>query len=277
MLQIDNYSIKILLTYLNAFYLCMKIWILLLLTVSIFVSCNREVYKLQPNKSPKDLDKTLSNKNQKLKEGVDFIVFGNDPKPWSLEMDFDNQFSFKTVNDSLTLLAVPAVSTATENIYTLQDRAGSMSIVISNHPCADGKNQKKTTVNFKGTSYSSCGEYVIDQKLNAVWEIVALGTDILNKDDFKDGLPRVTIDLEQHILSASSTCLAFKTEVEIKGQTMKVNSCNASVSPKCTNTKMLTHFKEKILGQWVSYKLQNDKLYLYLIDDSNVTLRRIIR
>lgn len=252
----------------------MKTWIFLLLFASVVVSCNREVYKLEPNETTASTDRRMTKRTQKFKDGVDFAASGNEPTSWSLEMDFENQFSFKTVQDSLTLLAVPALNTATESIYSLQDRAGSMKIVISKVSCDENKNELKTTVLFKGISYSSCGEYIIDQKLNAVWEIIALGTESLKKDDFKDGLPRVTIDLEKNTFSASSTCLAFKTVLEIKGQTIKVNSCNASASPKCTNTKMLTHFKEKILGQWMSYKLQNDKLYLYLSDDSNITLRR---
>lgn len=259
--------------FLNAVNLWMKFWVYILLSSCCLIACSRDVYTLQPIKE-KTADKILTKSEQNFQNGIDFIASGNLPQPWVLELDFDNQFKFKTATDSLSLLAVPATIKGDEKIYTLRDRAGDMDIIISEKTCNEDPSKRQTYIRYKNIIYSSCGAYLFDNKLAGVWEIVQLGNVALLVTDYKDDLPTLNFDIASKKLSGSSSCLLFSTDIQIEGQNIKVNGGNASANFKCSNKKILTHFNQNVFGKWMSYKINGEMLYFYLSDDSNISLRR---
>lgn len=251
-----------------------------LIFISVFCvyssSCSKSVYTLQPaiDKSSKIALPTM--KEKKFQNGIDFIASGTIPNPWTLEMDFDNQFVFKTGTDSLSLLAVPAASTSTEKTYLLRDRAGKMDIIISNANCEGNTQLQKTSVKYKDITYTNCGQFLYDNRLNAVWEIVAIGNESLTAD-YDGQLPTISFNPELRTFRGLSPCLSFSTTIKAEGRHILVSNATATSSSKCGKKNVLILFTEKILGKWMSYKVQGDELYLYLIDDGSIRLRKKIK
>lgn len=260
--------------FLNVVNLCMKRFSYLTLCVLVFAGCSREVYKLQPVKEISTANPSLIKLEQSFKNGIDFIASGDIPKPWVLEMDFENQFVFKTATDSLSLLSVSPTNTSTEKIFTLRDRAGNLDIKIGKNGCEGNDRKLPTTVVYKNNTYKNCGEYLFDTQIEGRWQILMVGNVALSINDYPEGLPIIIFDIENKVFKGESSCLKFSTSMEIEGPNIKVNNGNALAASNCNKVILLTHFKENILGKWMSYKIDGDNLYLYLSDDSNIRLRK---
>ena len=90
-------------------------------------------------------------------------------------------------------------------------------------------------------------------------------------------MPTISLNPELGTFKGLSPCLSFSTTIKAEGRHILVSNATATSSSKCGKKNMLILFTEKIFGKWMSYKLQDDELYLSLIDDGIIKLRKKIQ
>jgi uncharacterized membrane protein len=108
---------------------------------------------------------------RKHDQGIDFIASGTEPF-WSLDMDFERQFSFKSFDDfTLNTPSVDPLKTTNTKIarYRSLGESGGMIILIEKKDCVNQmsgfKSPYEVTVRVKSSSdqdfkeYKGCGRY----------------------------------------------------------------------------------------------------------------------
>lgn len=217
---------------------------------------------------------------QKQKKGVDIFATGNDPVAWSLEIDFDKMVSFKAA-DGTTLNVLPAFEkkalTGDAELYVLITDLGRVEIKVFNSSCSDIKSMeqfnRKTEVNIQSKLYSGCGKYLFDHRLNDIWVLESVNNKILSAPDFAKGLPRMEFNLQANKMSGSDGCNNIISSIEIKGDRIKF-SAFAGTKMACANNSVEKIFNELLSNKLVDYYLENNKLILYLEDDSKLNFIR---
>jgi len=110
---------------------------------------------------------------KKLVKGIDFFAAGNEPF-WSLDMDFEKQFTFTAIGGfTLVTSAVAESKSKKKNIhlYRSQTEAGEMLITLLEKECINSMSGAKSTyqvsVRVKATNdkdfidYNGCGRYTV--------------------------------------------------------------------------------------------------------------------
>lgn len=250
-------------------------------TVLFVASCNtsskssvKNIVAAQRNIMPSD------SIIQKQKKGVDLFATGNTPVDWSLEIDFDKMVSFKAV-DGTTLNVLPAFEkkdiTADAETYLLKTDLGRVEIKVFNTNCVGSENNeqfsKKATVTIQNKLYSGCGKYLFDHRLNDIWVLESINTNILFAPDFAKGLPKMEFNLQTNKMTGSDGCNNIMSNIEVKGNRIKFSSF-AGTKMACNNNSVEKIFNELLSDKLVDYYLENNKLILYLGDDSKLSFKR---
>jgi len=217
---------------------------------------------------------------QKQKRGIDIFANGNEPVSWSLEIDFDKMVSFKAT-DGTTLNVLPAFekkeTTTDAEIYLMKTDLGTVEIKLLNSSCSsvEGGEQfnKKTEVNIQNKHYSGCGKYLFDHRLNDIWVLESVNNKIVSASDFAKGLPRMEFNLQTNKMSGSDGCNNIIASIEMKGNRIKFSPF-AGTKMACTNNTVEKIFNELLSNKLVDYYLENNKLVLYLGDDSKLNFKR---
>ena len=213
---------------------------------------------------------------QKQKKGTDIYAAGNDPVNWSLEMDFDKMISF-SASDGTTLNVLPAFEkkeiTAEIETYILKTDKGEVEIKIFNSICDAELSAKKTAVNIQNKKYTGCGKYLYDHRLNDVWELESVNDKVQSVKDFNKGLPTLEFNLQTNKVSGSDGCNNIMSSIEVKGNRIKF-AAFAGTKIACNNNSVEKIFNELLSNQLVDYYMENNKLVLYLGDDSKLNFKR---
>lgn len=128
--------------------------------------------------------------------GIDFYARGNEPS-WSLDMDFDKNFQFSTMDGFK--ISVPPVNgdnakDAKVTRYYAEVESGTLIITIQEQKCSDSMSDHsfnfKISVRVKFSNeelyseYQGCGNYVPDYSLHDIWLLTTLnGMDLKSKVD----------------------------------------------------------------------------------------------
>ncbi len=206
---------------------------------------------------------------QKFNSGSDFFSSGNEPASWTLDMDFDKNFSFSCSDGiSLSTYAVKGTEKETETIYETATKAGKLEIRIFKENCNNGK-EKKVTVNIAGKNYTGCGKYLYNNLLNDTWILQKIGSQVLNEKMFTKGLPSMQFDLMAGTMSGHNGCNTMGGSISVEGSRIRFGPL-MQTEMYCSDNNPIAEkiIGEKISGQAASYYFQNGKLYLYLADDS---------
>src|SRR4051812_6596563 len=144
----------------------MKLTYVLILFYCCLMNACTTVYRADPARSaamrhaitPSD---TLIREQQK---GVDFFATGNDPVPWSIELDLEKGFFFHPSN-SAVLIAAPVQPgrLANTDTYITTTDLGPMKLVIYNEPCISNDKSSnpsiKTEVTINDKRFTGCGSW----------------------------------------------------------------------------------------------------------------------
>ncbi len=213
---------------------------------------------------------------QKQKKGVDIYATGNQPADWSLEVDLDNLVSFKAA-DGMNLNLLPAFgkkeTSLQKETYRMQTGQGMLTIEIFDTGCKEGSPGKKIEVTVGNKHYSGCGRYLFDHRLNDSWELESINNDRVVAADFNKGLPRVDFDLQANKMNGSDGCNTISSAIEIKGNRIKF-SVFTGTKMSCSKNKAEKIFSTMLSNKLVDYYLENNKLVLYLEDDSKLYFKR---
>lgn len=247
--------------------------------ISIFIilnfllaSCNQSKKAAkEPSAAAQQYDLKLGDTLlQKFNKGSDFFASGNEPASWTLDMDFDKNFSF-TSSDGISIFtyAVKGLEQETQTIYESDSKAGKLLIRIFKENCSSGTKEKKVTVGIAGKTYTGCGKYLYNNLLNDTWLLQKIGSQLLNEKMFSKGLPRMQFDLTAGTLSGHNGCNTMGGNISVEGSRIRFGPL-MQTEMYCPDNNPLAEkiIGEKISGQAASYYFQNGKLYLYLADDS---------
>jgi len=171
------------------------ILICLIGTILLILSCSGE--------KPSNADTNLI---PDPNSSYDFRATGNEPF-WSLEIDFDQNMRFTTLNDSRELITpVPKPHIAQDHPverYRAVTEKGELIVQISPDTCQDTMSDQKfpftVTVDVKfGTdqdysSYKGCGRNLLDLRLHNIWALEEMAGETVPAEEFNRGVPTLEI------------------------------------------------------------------------------------
>ena len=257
---------------------------LLLLSISftfgLFTSCTPTKESAKRNmeiaKQSSQLPDSLSKKQT---AGVDFYASGNSPANWSLDMDFDKNFNFKSADGTMfsTQAVRPSSETKAATIYKSNTQQGAVTIIVYKSTCDDdtskGNFGKKTEIILNNKQYTGCGKNLYDYRLNDNWVLESADNSVLNATDFSKGLPTIKFNLAKKELTGYDGCNAIFTSIEVEGNRIQFAAI-AGTKLNCKNNSIGKIFAEKISNKTADYFFKGEKLYLYLIDDSILIFKK---
>lgn len=205
---------------------------------------------------------------KKLQKGIDFFASGDLPDTWTLEMDYDNGYYFKTGNGiTMNTPAYKAtISTDTLRKYIANTSQGEMTIFLYETFCGS-KNNKRAEVLLNNTLYRGCGNYLYNPAVDGKWILEKIGNTVVNVTDYKKGIPTLQFDIAGNKITGTDGCNNFNGTIQMQGSRIQFSTINGS-NAACSNDVLQKIFIQKISGQVASYYFKDGQLYLYLIDDS---------
>ena len=162
------------------------------------------------------------------------------------------------------------ISSQTET-YRIQTDLGPMKIEIFNTSCSGNGEQfsKKVDVTVKNKTYTGCGKYLFDHRLNDSWVLESINNETQTAVDFEKGLPKLEFNLQTNNMNGSDGCNNIRSNIEVKGNRIKFSPF-MSTKMACNKNKAERVFNELLSDKLVDYYLENNKLILYLEDDSKL-------
>jgi heat shock protein HslJ len=213
---------------------------------------------------------------QKQNTGVDFLAEGNKPASWTLEMDFDKTFDFRSSDG--TILNLPAVKAqrlpdmAAES-YFINIQAGQMKVILYDKTCSREQDivnpSKIVEVTISNKRYTGCGKYLYDHRISNKWVLEYINNVKLTTTDYPAGLPRVELDLSKNKMYGYDGCNNISSMIEVQGSRLRFSPFVAT-KIACENNKVEKIFSEMLSDHLVDYYIKDGKLILYLIDDSKL-------
>ncbi len=238
----------------------------------------KTIYKADPKKSAvvrESLTPTDTIIRKQL-NGVDFYAEGNIPVAWNLSLDFDKGFIFKTSEQNL--IAGPVKSereTAIKaDIYSTKTDAGMMKVIAYDDVCAGNTKtniSKKVEVRIDDKLYSGCGKYLFDFLLNDIWELELIDSKELTSSNYKKQLPKLEFDLEKNKMLGYDGCNNITADISVQGNHITFSPFSNTGS-NCFTQKIFSDF---LSNHTVDYYIKDDKLVLYLINDSKLTFKKV--
>jgi heat shock protein HslJ len=239
-----------------------------------FVSCNVFLSKKgRIQKTQQTLTYTDSTLSQYLTNGIDYYASGSFPENWSLTMDFDKTFSFKTAS-GISVNCPPTNdyrdSINAFTVFLARDKNQSFKIILPNR-----WNEKNSTtlVEYKGISYQGHGGSIIDKRLHNNWILEKVDDEQLDESNFTNGFPKLNFNLIQYKMNGFDGCNGLGSEIKVLGNRIQFGPIYSTLKA-CDNipTEKLRIYL--LNAQLVEYYFTNDQLVLYLINDSRLTFKK---
>lgn len=214
-----------------------------------------------------NLTNTLENKRQ---QGIDFIAKGNGGT-WNLEIDLDKNIVFESAGERLKLNALePAEQKLADNkgyIYRAKTEAGTLTVRLTSQTCTDKASGRsfpyEVEVTANAQSYTGCGLFLHDNRLNGNWTLQELNGKALNAADYGKGLPTLDLQLATQRVSGQSGCNRFTGAAEAMGDKLVFGNL-AGTRMACPGAAMQTEtqYLGLLSGKALTYQLEAEKLTL---------------
>ncbi|TAJ15738.1 META domain-containing protein [Marinilabiliaceae bacterium JC017] len=221
----------------------------------------------------------------KKEKGIDFFANGNEPN-WGVELDFDKQFRFFTMDgDEITTPAVKGDKAQDTNVtrYRAVTEAGELIITLKQEKCVDDMSgyeyDYRVTVDVKKgreadyITYKGCGSFVQDPRLNGQWKVTNLEGQKLQADQFTKGLPQLKINLKEHRVGGHDGCNNIMGGLEVQGDRL-VFSPMAGTLMACPHMETGNKILKYISGQTVTYSIEGGLLYVIAEGNKVLTLAK---
>ena len=208
-----------------------------------------------------------------LLNGVDFSAQGSQPVNWQLTINYDDTVRFNAEDGLALKFAYNQLKKeflSDKTIYSVKLKAGNVEISILDKICTvptiRAVFKKEVTVKFNSIIYYGCGNFLADDNLNNKWILEKIGNTILDAKDYNK-IPSIQFNLEQDKVTGNDGCNSIGGKIEVQGKRIKFSNI-ASTRMACNKRSIERIFAEQISGKIVSYYFKDNKLYLYLPDDS---------
>lgn len=249
------------------------------LTTGILISCSathaRKSAQVLEGQRKTKLPDSL---NRKWKLGIDLTASGTLPVNWQLDADFDKEIVFYS-GDGKSLRLLPVLNqkkVKDETVYEVSTGDSTIIIIISEKGCTNNDKptpSKMVSIKLGENLYTGCGQYLYNNQLNDVWELESINNVLQNKSNFKKNLPFLDFQLETGMLEGFDGCIHFKGTVTIKGSRILFSGLG-NFSGSCSNSEVSRIFSSMLNNKLVDYRLSQNKLLLYLGDDSRLEFSR---
>ncbi len=234
---------------------------------------------LQKNDRKTSVPKLSESMVQKQLNGVDFFAKGNQPSSWTLEIDFEKNIRFISIDGTqmISSSVKPLELTGKKGIrFTSKATNGEINIFIYDESCNDDLSgelfKKRIEVSVNNSLYRGCGSYLCNPALHGKWVLQKINNHPISEADNNNAPPMLELDLNRNNVSVKEGCTNFKGNVDILGSKMKFSPLAIS-SSKCSE-KRENLLIPIISDQMVDYYFRDGLLYFYLKDDGIVIFKR---
>lgn len=249
-----------------------------LLSLAVLFSCNQSK-KTAPAAviSPVATDSGFKEGNdpdrfkQQLDRGVGFLASGNEPF-WSLEINFDSEMTFKIPDGYTISVPVPEVVKAMDaNVvrYAATTEKGTLTVQIQKMECINDMSGEKmdfqVTVDTKQHAdkdlkiFKGCGCYLSDYRINDIWALETVNGKAINKEDFKNNIPRLEINLKEQQVFGNGGCNEFSGSANVRGKKIAFGPFR-STEMACPSLQFEAKFFEALGNKTVAYVINPGKL-----------------
>jgi heat shock protein HslJ len=229
----------------------------------------------------KTFNASIANKDEKnmLRKGIDFFGEGSQPTNWNIQMDYDDTVRFVADDGLLLKFAYNQLKkdiNVERSIFSIKIKAGNISITVLEKDCSISTKKevfkKEVTFNFNNNTYTGCGKFLADNTLNGKWVLEKIGGIIVNATEY-NRIPTFEFDVEKMKLIGNDGCNNIGGNIEAQGSRIKFGNI-MSTKMVCAKKSIENIISNLINNNIASYYFKEGKLYLYLIDDSLLVLKK---
>lgn len=257
----------------------MKKIITVLLSSAVLFGCNQSKQVVPATTTPPVADSGFKEGNDpdrfksQLDRGVGFLASGNEPF-WSLEINTDSAMTFKTPDGYEITSPVPEpVKAMDANVvrYAATTEKGTLTVQIRKTECINDMSGEKSdyqvTIDTKYAAdkevkiFKGCGRYLSDYRINDIWALESVDGKAINKEAFKNNIPRLEINLKEQKVFGNGGCNEFSGAAEVTGKRIKFGPFR-STKMACPSLQFETKFFEALGNKTVVYSITPGKLSL---------------
>ncbi len=191
------------------------------------------------------------------------------------------------MNDiDVTVPATKGVKAMDANVirYRSISKSAELIIQLSNEACTDNMSDNsfryRVTVDYKSPgmkdyqTYTGCGNYVPDIRLNDIWAVIQLDGTTLDPHNFKKGVPTIELNLAKNSLIGFDGCNRFRGSFEVTDNQI-IFSNLAGTRMACPNMKISDRIAAAISGKQLRFTLNNGRLILSKNNKIVITLKHV--
>ncbi len=214
-------------------------------------------------------------------QGIDFVGMGDYPSPWKLTMDFDKEFVFTSSNSNKLRLqpVLPStISDASEDYTLIKDNQPVLITLFKNgcdHLESNQSISKKTTVKIADVVYTGCGQFLYDYRINEKWTLDYINNEKQQASNFIKGLPSIQLNIAKEKMIGNDGSNEVSASIEVRGNRIKFSSFQVGNKNVSINNQVTKIFEKLLSNQLVEYRLNDNLLFFYLIDDSKLVFKRV--
>jgi len=265
----------------------------LLFIILVFASCkksqnektNLNTHKIR-NQVVKTQDTLSELENKLLTQGVNFYARGHEPS-WSLDMDFDRQYHFTTLNgEEMYVPNVRGEKAMDANItrFYAHVEKGKLIITINKESCQDSMADKtfdySVNVQFKYgvddefKEFNGCGRFLPDLRLHDIWVLEAIDGKPLKLKENQQR-PRFEFFPQKNEILGNAGCNNFKTMFFITGyQEIQIESAKMT-KKSCEGLEYENLLINHAFGKRLKYSRDGLTLYLKAYDGTQFQFKKV--
>jgi heat shock protein HslJ len=220
-------------------------------------------------------------------KGIDFYARGNEPS-WSLDMDFEKGFYFKTL-DGIEINTPPlegkkAMDSNVLRFY-FETETGALIIAISEEECNDTMSDEvfpnKVKIEAKSSTENEykilegCGRYVADYSLHDIWVLTHLNGKDLQSGSKEKRLPMFEFYARDGKVLGNTGCNDFNGTYYISGFKEIQFRDMAITKISCSHMQIENLLAKSVFGKRMKYSKENLKLKLTGFDGTELIFKKI--
>ena len=201
--------------------------------------------------------------------GIDFLAHGENPVHWTLEMSFNNNFSFNASNNvHISTSPVFPLQQNNSNVEIYAAKSGKQEMNITLTETSKKNNQKKVDILIGGNNYTGIGEFSFDYRLNDTWVLSKISADSLIEKMFLKGLPNLQLNLLKNNFKGFNGSFIFYGKIKVKGSSIQFY--NISPTKRNPNESEVNKLNNLIENNSAEYYIKGDTLVLILQDETRL-------
>jgi heat shock protein HslJ len=243
--------------------MCQKIIALACLILSSACACNKSGSCSKNNDALKSSNDYLI---RSWNNGVEFVAHSPDSS-WTLDLDFDKTFVFKTNNKTYSAKAVVAKYAPDSSLYQFNATTSEGDISITIYPHASTYKLEhgffhKVEISLKNNPnhFSGVGRYIPNPSLNNIWVLDSLDGIKFEKDSFLTQQPQIEFHNHESKIIGTDGCNRINGLFEAKQNRLETHKM-ASTLMYCPSP-LLDDFQYILNHKNLTYKFENGNLYL---------------